>query len=101
MTNDWQGQLRFGLLDLDLLAESIRHDLKHATLPVRYGLAVTCLDQMGDMVTFWQGDERRTARDDMVRRACKSVGAAFCLTSFGPTAADVGEFNFASAEMVA
>lgn len=83
--NDWQGQLRFGHLDLDLLAESISHDLGTATLPVRHGLAITCLDQVGDTVTCWhEGQCLMLDVDDFVQRAFEAIAANFCLTSYGP-----------------
>jgi adenylosuccinate synthase len=45
--NEWQGALRFGELDLSLLAESIANDRKEAgRLAVSPRLAVTCLDQV-------------------------------------------------------
>lgn len=47
--NEWQGSLRFGDLDLPLMAESIATDLAAADgLRVSPGLAVTCLDHMPD-----------------------------------------------------
>ncbi len=46
--NDWQGTLRFGLLDLDLLRSTIHADLAAAQdFPVAAHLALTCLDQAG------------------------------------------------------
>jgi adenylosuccinate synthase len=86
--NDWQGQLRFGDLDLDLLAESIAHDLLTTVRPVRHGVAITCLDQVGDAVVHWQHGQRYvTSADDFVQRVCDAVAAAYCLTSDGPAAA--------------
>jgi len=91
VTNDWQGRLRFGHLDLDLLAETVRDDLAAATMPVRHGLAVTCLDQVGDLVDFWQHDHaHRLPIDEVVRCASASVAAAFCFTSAGADASCVG-----------
>ena len=50
--NDWQGALRFGWLDLDVLREAIAGDLAEAEqLPglfLKPRLAVTCLDQISD-----------------------------------------------------
>lgn len=46
MTNEWQGQLRFGELDFDLLRESIESDCgKAGSIDIEPCLAVTCLDQ--------------------------------------------------------
>lgn len=93
--NDWQGTLRFGLLDLDLLAESVTGDLRHAAnIAVRHGLAVTCLDQVGESIDYWHGDKPcRSERSEMLRRACDAVGAAFCLVSDGPMASAVTTFT--------
>lgn len=91
--NDWQGSLRFGLLDLDLLAESIASDLRHATLPVEHGLAVTCLDQVNESIAYWHdGKACRSGRSEMLWAACKAAGAAFWLTSDGPSASAVTAF---------
>jgi adenylosuccinate synthase len=48
--NDWQGTLRFGNLNIDLLVESIKRDMKTSTydLKVDYNVAITCLDQVAD-----------------------------------------------------
>jgi adenylosuccinate synthase len=47
--NEWQGALRFGDLDVGLLAESVASDLMEAgRLAVSPWLAVTCLDQVPD-----------------------------------------------------
>ena len=48
--NEWQGTLRFGTLDVDLLEESITNDLRSAAtlnvnLRVSASIAMTCLDQ--------------------------------------------------------
>lgn len=53
--NDWQGPLRFGHLDVDLLMESISNDV---ALAVPYGikinktLCVTCIDQVAGRVDY-------------------------------------------------
>jgi len=48
--NIYQGTLRFGNLDVDLLKFSIQTDLAQATIPVNPSISVTCLDQCeGDM----------------------------------------------------
>lgn len=49
--NDWQGALRFGWLDLDVL-DVIAKDLAEAkrlsSLSTKLWLSVTCLDHVGD-----------------------------------------------------
>jgi len=47
--NPYQGELRYGLLDLDLLTETVEKDLEFAKkLDYKKSLAVTCLDQIGN-----------------------------------------------------
>ncbi len=48
--NEWQGELRFGCLDLDLMKQSVTTDIERCPkeLAVSVSLAITCLDQVGD-----------------------------------------------------
>lgn len=90
LPNPWQGELRFGELDLDLLAESVQHDLEHAVLPVRPSLALTCLDQIGERAVFWQGGERReVAAGELPLIAATAIGGKPGLRSFGPCSVDI------------
>jgi adenylosuccinate synthase len=83
--NIWQQTLRFGLLDLDLLAETIGEDLSHANLPVQHSLAFTCLDQVGDRVRFWLGETQHCmSPESLVKTACEKIGGN-SLLSYGPT----------------
>lgn len=51
--NDWQGTLRFGLLDLDSLKKTIQKDRSQNNTPnTTYSLAVTCLDQVDGHVDY-------------------------------------------------
>jgi len=47
--NDYQGDLRFGILDLDLLKNTITKDLLSVTgkILLNHSLAINCLDQVG------------------------------------------------------
>jgi adenylosuccinate synthase len=59
--NDWQGDLRFGYLDLDLISEAVKDDLARAgSLKVKVSVAVTCLDQVGPTVKYKYRDSVRT-----------------------------------------
>lgn len=50
--NEWQGAMRFGHLDIDLVQEAVRGDMKKCGhLKVRCSLAITCMDQIRDQVT--------------------------------------------------
>lgn len=46
INNEWQGELRSGHLDLDLLAESIKHDIRSTSLKIQPSIAITCFDQV-------------------------------------------------------
>jgi len=51
ITNEFQGSLRFGYLDMDLIKENINRDsVKANGIKVKRSIAVTCLDQVDDMV---------------------------------------------------
>ena len=94
--NLWQGGLRFGHLDLDLLAESVRTDLAHASLPVAHRLAITCLDQVQDHVTFVrEGTLQTAATNDFIACAKAATGSADHLASHGPTRATIMDSRLA------
>jgi adenylosuccinate synthase len=48
--NDWQGKLRFGYLDVDMITENIKKDMRSTKLTVLPSVAITCLDQVADIV---------------------------------------------------
>ena len=51
--NAWQGSLRFGYFDVDRLVEAVHADIQnHGINGASYTLAVTCLDQVDDLITF-------------------------------------------------
>jgi adenylosuccinate synthase len=87
--NDWQGSLRSGHLDLDLLGESILNDIRYGSLPITRGLAITCLDQVVDNVGFWHDGRLCAGRDELIRLARQKINATRWLLSHGPTASDV------------
>lgn len=95
--NTWQGSLRFGHLDLNLLAESINYDMddRYRGFPeVTAKLAVTCLDQVGDQVDFWQNDTlHRAPWRTMIELIAARIGVKSSLISFGPTATDIREIT--------
>lgn len=90
--NDWQGTLRFGWLDGDLLATSIAKDLSDNKTGIRLrpGLAVTCLDQLEPEATVISGGgARKTGGEALASLLQKAINAEFLLTSRGPTRKDV------------
>jgi adenylosuccinate synthase len=55
--NQWQDSLRFGLLDFQVLAENIYHDMFHGlNINVNPHIDITCMDQ-SDWYTFVSGRE--------------------------------------------
>ncbi|MDD1458419.1 hypothetical protein MEN95_26640, partial [Dolichospermum sp. ST_sed7] len=53
--NDYQGSLRFGYLTVDVLEEAVRRDFEQFDnhIEAEKNLIVTCIDQLGDTVTFF------------------------------------------------
>lgn len=90
--NDWQGSLRYALLEVETLSKFIRDDLSDAAggIKVIPGLAVTCIDQMDELVTYADRGSITTGRMagylDLLK---KRTGAATLLESRGPTRATV------------
>lgn len=89
--NPWQGALRFGRLDLDVLGDAIRADLPsvaETALRPAPRLAVTCLDQFAGLAIPWIEDGRLVTGSDtaLVRRLAALVPeAAPPLLSYGPS----------------
>lgn len=55
LPNEFQGSLRFGYMDFDLLAREIKKDLKNISIPANVNIAFTCLDQLDASAKFYQG----------------------------------------------
>ena len=92
--NDWQGNLRFGLLDLDLLNESIENDLKHATdtgITIQANIVVTCVDQVGDTIHFVSDQRKQVANRSDFLKAIKKYNIAYI--SCGPTRKDIEKYD--------
>ncbi len=87
--NAYQGTLRFGWLDLDVLRRAIAEDLADAGrlpgLSIKTRLAITCLDQIGDdKVRYYSGGlQRRTSIESFVSAVSRAVGASDALLGFG------------------
>jgi adenylosuccinate synthase len=86
--NPHQGVLRFGWLDADLLAAALQKDLgdHRGAVRLRYGLAVTCLDQLDTTATCVRGGKpQEIPAADLPGLLQKAVGAEYLLASRGPT----------------
>lgn len=87
--NAYQGTLRFGWLDLDVLRHAIAEDLADVVrlpgLSIKTRLAITCLDQVGDdKVTYHNGGMRcRASIEAFVAAVSRAVGASDVLLGFG------------------
>lgn len=96
MPNPYQGTLRYGLLDMDVLADAIHTDLKVAVHRVKYSLdlrlhlGITCLDQVPDTIIWWtDGSLLHGDHALFVSQMLKKTGIPHGYGSFGPTRADV------------
>ncbi len=88
--NAWQGRLRFGELDLDLLAKTIGDDRPSAALSVEKTLAMTCLDQVEAGVSWWRDGRKISGAPKALAAAARiATGAAILATSHGPCREDV------------
>ena len=89
IVNPWQGALRFGMLDLAILQRAVASDLSdaaRATTRVSHSLAMTCLDQVGPAISYFEnGRLRQTSAEALAARAAHAVAATALVTSFGPT----------------
>lgn len=88
--NEFQGRLRFAHLDLDLLERSIRTDFADALLfpgvAATMSLAVSCLDQVGQAVSYVEnGVLQTTAPGLLVDRLAGRLNAGVVYTAWGPT----------------
>lgn len=89
--NDWQGVLRFGWLDLDVLRQAIAGDLAEAAhrqgFVIKPRLAVTCVDQVGDeKIMYGQDKVLRHARlSGFITALTKAVGLDAHLFGFDLT----------------
>ena len=89
LPNPFQGALRFGWLDLDLLQETVAIDLAvgfASGLALSHRIAVTCLDQLSATATFMsEGQQRYGGAEALVQAALASVAASEGFVSTGPT----------------
>jgi adenylosuccinate synthase len=86
--NDWQGSLRFGWLDLELLGNTIREDLARnkSSIKVNHGIAVTCLDQLDGEATVAEGERVSAVSAEMLPAVIRQhIGASFLIESRGPS----------------
>jgi adenylosuccinate synthase len=90
--NAYQGALRYGWFNLDTYAASIHDDLQDvpAYFDVRPKIAMTCLDHVDSMVSYWHNHQLLTVSvQDFLGGIIKHTGFLGGVCSFGPTREDV------------
>ena len=76
ISNEFQGSLRCGYLDFDLLSFEINKDLNNLVLPANVKVTFTCLDQVGEEVRFIKDGELKTVkRNEFLKMAWSSLSA--------------------------
>lgn len=59
LPNEFQGKLRFGLLDIDTLSTAINHDLANLNRNANVFVTLTCADQLDDSAKFVVTGEKK------------------------------------------
>jgi adenylosuccinate synthase len=87
ISNEYQGNLRFGLLDIDALNETIDNDLKYAkTLDYKKSLAITCLDQVDNGVKYiYKNEKINSGIDEFINNIKSTTGIFTLYLSYGVT----------------
>lgn len=94
--NDWQGTIRTAPLDLDAVAEAIRHDLGHADHGIRVtaSVAISCVDQIGERMQIGvEGKLKEIGRSGLAEAVMMATGLPVSRMSFGPTRAYVVDLD--------
>ena len=88
--NPWQKQLRFGLIDPNLMADIIMSDIvKGAGINVQLMISVSCLDQAKDRIPYLNGQVvDHVHRENFADYLAKTVGVDAFGEAYGPTRAD-------------
>jgi len=89
--NMFQGALRFGLLDVDVLHDTIHNDLTHiAHIPHTVNMAVTCLDQVEDLLRIvGNGKEFKITIDEFIDKILDFDEIQDCYLVSGPSRTNV------------
>ncbi len=75
-SNEFQGSLRFGYMDFDLLGREINKDLKNVILPANINVAFTCLDQLDSSVKFYSDSEANSIASSQFLKKAKGYFAS-------------------------
>jgi adenylosuccinate synthase len=92
--NQWQGSLRFGLLDVDQLHKHVYGDLsKYGKSGINFALAVTCLDQVDKKVKFHvDGDYKESSIFDFLGILTEDFSLTNLYGSWGRTRDTVNKY---------
>lgn len=74
--NEFQGSLRFGYLDFDLLCLEIKKDLRNLALSAKVRVTFTCLDQIGEEVRYLQDNELKSVKSNEFLKMAWSILSA-------------------------
>jgi len=83
--NEFQGSLRYGNIDLDILKEAITKDLIDAPLRYTKSIAVTCLDQLNDVKFTVSNHTRTVPKEAFVNLLATHLGIPSVYKAFGKT----------------
>ena len=62
--NEYQGTLRFGYLDFDILVSEINKDLKNLIYPAKVNIVFTCLDQVDEYIKYFECSKQKSIKND-------------------------------------
>jgi adenylosuccinate synthase len=85
--NEFQETLRFGWLNLDILEESIKKDLKEASdLNTEVEVAINCLDQLRNKVKLISGGVEKEVynQEILINLILSTIGTKKSLLGYGP-----------------
>lgn len=88
ITNNYQGPLRFAWFNLSLINKFIQADLALAAscARIKHQLAVTCLDQVDDSMTFVENDKiYKASHESFLQKIAQKIGVSDIFCSYGPT----------------
>lgn len=90
--HEFQGRMRFGILDVGLLAQSIRQDIATASgVKVNPRLAITCLDQIGPEVTFRLNQTQQRSVPEMLESITGTCEIEVAHLSYGPSRSTIAD----------
>lgn len=93
--NPYQGALRFGLLDVDLLSKTIKDDIVNGEgLNLDVKLAISCIDQLDEKVEYiLNGEKKRSSVDIFIKETFNAVGVKNGYLSHGASRTTIKPYN--------